>query len=407
MKNRLNKKKIVLISILTPVTALLLAFIILCVTTMSMYSPTFLRRVLSRWDSSVTDYKLFPERLITKGEQPYSYTKNIDSSLGSLAVRYSNNQKTLNTFVDSTDTTSFIIVKNDEVVYERYANGYNENSVNTSFSMAKSVVSLLIGKAIENGYIQSVHEPIENYITEFKGKEIGKTTIEDLLLMRSNISYSENGFLWFGDDTLTYFHSDLRELALTHTKLTDEYHGNFHYNNYHPLLLGIILERSTESTVSGFLEREIWQKIGAEYDATWSIDSLKSGFEKMESGINFRAIDFVKIGSMVLHDGLWNGTRVISTDWLKTSTLCEFPINADEYNGTFLAGKNIGYKYMWYSTPSPQAGYDIFAWGKSDQILYISPANNTVIFRTGKTDGGVSNWVESIQNIISATSQNN
>lgn len=407
MKNKANKKNIILISILTPVIALLLAFIILCVTTMSMYSPTFLRRVLTHWDSSVNDYKLFPERLVTKSEQPYSYVKNIDSSLDGLTVRYSNKQKTLNEFVDSTDTTSFIIVKNDEVVYERYANGYNENSVNTSFSMAKSVVSLLIGKAIENGYIQSVQEPIENYITEFKGKAIGKTTIEELLLMRSDISYRENGFLWFGDDTLTYFYSELRELALTHTKLTDEYHGNFHYNNYHPLLLGIILERSTESTVSGFFEREIWQKIGAEHDASWSMDSLKSGFEKMESGINFRAMDFVKIGSMVLHDGFWNGAQVINTDWLKNSTLCEFPLNADEYNGSFLAGKNIGYKYMWYSTPSPQSGYDIFAWGKSDQILYISPANDTVILRTGKTDGGVSNWVEAIQNIVSATAESN
>ncbi|MDE7297125.1 MAG: beta-lactamase family protein, partial [Clostridia bacterium] len=246
MKNKLSKKKIILISILTPVTALLLAFIILCFTTIGMYSPTFLRRVLTHWDSSVTDYKLFPERLIIKSDQPYTYTKNIDSSLDNLAVRYSNKQKTLSEFVDGTDTTSFIIVKNDEVVYERYANGYDKNSVNTSFSMAKSVVSLLIGKAIENGFIKSVHEPIENYITEFKGKEIGKTTIEELLLMRSDISYSENGFLWFGDDTLTYFHSDLRELALTHTKLTNKYHGNFHYNNYHPLLLGIILERSTE-----------------------------------------------------------------------------------------------------------------------------------------------------------------
>ncbi len=389
-----------LISIITPVFALLLAFLILSVTTMCMYSPTFLGRVLTHYDSKVSDYKIFPERIIEKSEKPYNYEKDINSDLSNIIVEYSNKQKSLADFVNNTDTTSFIIVKNDKILYEQYANGYSENSINTSFSMAKSVVSLLIGKAIEKGNIKSVTEPIANYIPEFENKAIGQTTIEDLLLMRSKIVYDEDKFLWFGDDTLTYWYDDLRELALSHTNLTDEHIGRFHYNNYHPLLLGIILERSTGQSVSRFFEREIWQKIGAEYDTSWSLDSKKTGFEKMESGINFHAVDFLKIGSMVLHNGNFNGTQIINGEWLKNSTLCDFPINTAEYENSFLSGKNIGYKYMWYSTPSAHSGYDIIAWGKSDQILYISPAKNIVILRTGKTDGGVSNWVETIKNIV-------
>lgn len=400
MKNTLSKKKKILISIITSVSALLLAFLVLCVTTMCIYSPTFLGRVLTHWDSKVSDYKIFPERIIEKSEKPYNYEKNVNTDLSNIIVEYSNKKKSLAEFVKNTDTTSFIIVKNDKIVYEQYANGYNENSINTSFSMAKSVVSLLVGKAIENGNIKSVSEPIANYIPEFENKAIGQTTIEDLLRMRSKIVYNEDKFLWFGDDTLIYWYDNLRELALSHTNVTDEYNGNFHYNNYHPLLLGLILERSTGQSVSQFFEREMWQKIGAEYDASWSLDSKKSGFEKMESGINFHAVDFLKIGSMVLHNGYFNGTQIINDEWLKSSTLCDFPINTAEYENTFLSGKNIGYKYMWYSTPSAQSGYDIIAWGKSDQILYISPVNNIVILRTGKTDGGVSNWVETIKNIV-------
>lgn len=219
--------------------------------------------------------------------------------------------------------------------------------------------------------------------------------------MRSDIAYDEHKFLWFGDDSLTYWHPDLRELALNHTKLTDRYEGKFHYNNYHPLLLGIILERSTGVSVSQFFEREIWQKIGAEYQASWSLDGKDSGFEKMESGINFRAIDFIKIGSMVLHGGNWNGTQVIGSDWLERSTLCPFPLDAVDYEDSFLAEKNIGYRYMWYCTPAAQSGYDLIAWGKSDQILYISPSTNTVILRTGKTDGGVYDWVGILKNLTS------
>ena len=403
MKNKLSRKNKILIGVLTPVTAFLLAFLILCIVTMCMYSPTFLGRVLTHWDSSDTDYRIFPERVIEKSAQPYSYARNINSSLESVKVNYSNKQKNLSEFVKSTDTTSFVIIKNDELVYEQYANGYNQNSTITSFSMAKSIVSLLIGKAIENGHIQSVREPIANYIPEFENAEIGRTTIEDLLLMRSDIVYNEDKFLWFGDDSLTYWHDNLRQLALTHTELTHEYNGNFHYNNYHPLLLGIILERCTGVSVSKFFEREIWQKIGAEYNASWSLDSEKSGFEKMESGINFRAVDFIKIGSMLLHRGNWNGMQIIDSDWLELSTVCKFPLNTGEYENSFLAGKNTGYKYMWYCTPSEQSGYDIIAWGKSDQILYVSPANNTVILRTGKTDGGVSNWVATLKKLISDT----
>ncbi len=398
MKGKLTKRKKIVIGIVTPVGVLLAAFLILCIVTMSLYSPTYLGRVLTHWDSSVSDYEFFPERVIEKSDNPYSYRKNINSSLDGITVSYSNKQKPLSEFVKSSDTMSFLIVKNDEIIYEKYENGYREDSINTSFSMAKSVVSLLIGKAVESGQIKSVMQPISDYIGEFKDKEIGKTTIEELLLMRSGIDYDEHKFLWFGDDSLTYWHPDLRKLALSHTDVSAEESGVFHYNNYHPLLLGIILERSTGCTVSEYFGREIWRKIGAEYNASWSLDSEKSGFEKMESGINFRAVDFIKIGSMVLHNGYWNGTQVISESWLRASTLCA--LNENEYEDSFLSGKNTGYQYMWYCTPSPESGYDIIAWGKSDQILYISPANNTVVLRTGKTDGGVSDWIAAIKQII-------
>ncbi|MDE6105256.1 MAG: beta-lactamase family protein [Clostridia bacterium] len=405
MAKKLTKTKKIIIAVVTPIAALLTAFMILCFVTMGMYSPTYLGRVLTRWDSRVTDYKFFPERIIEKSASPYAYEKDINSNLSGFTVNYKSGKRNksyaLSSFVEKTDTTSLIIVKDDKIVYEQYANGYTENSVNTSFSMSKSVVSLLVGKAVEEGYIKSVTQPISDYIKEFEDKPIGKVTIEDLLLMRSPIKYDEEKPLWFGDDTLTYFYDDLRALALKHTKLTDEYGGRFHYNNYHPLLLGIILERSTGVSVSKYFERTIWQPIGCEADASWSLDGKKSAFEKMESGINFRALDFIKIGSMVLHGGVWNGTRIIGEDWLNASTVCNFPINAEEYGGTFLEGKNVGYRYMWYSTPNG-GKLDIFAWGKSDQLLYICPSQNAVILRTGKSDGKVSNWIDIMQALCAA-----
>ncbi len=385
-----------MISIIFSIASLLIVFLI---ASSIITSPIFVFRLLTHSDSSIKDYAFFPSRIIAKGENPYNYALSLDCGVLGLEIEYETiageaKAELLPDFINSTESTSFIIVRNDEIIYEEYANGYQRDSINTSFSMAKSVVSLLVGKAIEDGYIRSLDQSIAEYITEFRGSAMGDITIEDLLLMRSNIAYEEAGFAWFRDDAYTYWMPDLRRLALTHATLTDRYEGRMHYNNYHPLLLGIILERSTGISVSDYFEKSIWQKIGAEYDASWSLDSEKSQFEKMESGINFRSIEFIKIGSMLLHDGYWNGERIINREWLRESIFANFPIDENEYIGTFLEDKNIGYQYMWYSRESQTGDLDYMALGKYDQILYVSPSNNTVILRTGFSSGSVSDWPE-------------
>jgi CubicO group peptidase (beta-lactamase class C family) len=94
----------------------------------------------------------------------------------------------------------------------------------------------------------------------------------------------------------------------------------FHYNNYNPLLRGMILERTTHKHVSQYLEEKIWKPLGMEAPASWSLDSDTSGFEKNGSGINARAIDFAKIGRLFLNNGNWNGIQIISEKWVNEST---------------------------------------------------------------------------------------
>lgn len=386
-----------------------LGSILLIVVSSIMYSPEYVFRTIINGNSDVMDYKVFPKRVIQKSSQPYHYEAAIDDSLPSMTINYTNNGKRqsmpLQTLLKETDTMSFIVVQNDKVVMEEYFNGFTKYDVNTSFSMAKSIDSLMIGIAIEKGYINSEKQSIADYITEFKGTKMADITIEDLLLMRSNIRYEE-GKIWFGDDAKTYYMPNLRNLALSLTDLTDNYQGKFHYNNYHPLLLGLILERSTGKRVAEFFEQEVWNKIGAENDASWSLDNEKTGFEKMESGINFKPIDFVKIGSMLLHDGSWNGQSIVNENWIEQSTRSEFPLDPDEYKGSFLENKNIGYKFMWYSTPNDKGSLDYFAWGKYGQFLYMSPEHNTVILRTGQSMGRVDNWSEVFKQISGKADKN-
>jgi len=381
-------------AVIIPISIITLAIAFIIISSI-LLSPTFVFRILTRWDASVEDYRFFPAATISASTQPHVYEYNLDPALEHLPITYRTAMgqeitTNLADFVVSTNSSSFIIVHNDIVIYEQYANGSDRYSTNTSFSAAKSLVSLLIGRAIDDGYIDSHHQSIADFIHEFRDTDMEQVTIRDLLLMRSGIYYEETGFLWFRHDAYTYWMPDLRQLALDHRRLTDRHDGRFHYNNYNPLLLGIILERSTGQSVSEYFEQAFWQPIGANYDASWSLDSERTRFEKMESGFNFRSIDFIRMGSMLLNDGHWNGQQIISPEWIQMSTVLDFPINPNEYVGTFLESQNIGYGYMWYSKPSAAGGLDFFALGRFGQILYVSPANHIVILRTGSTSGDTS-----------------
>ncbi len=370
--------------------AVLGAFVLLAAVSCVVYTPEYVYRCIVNGESKTTDYLFFPERLIVKSSNPYRYEYRFDDTIGALDVQYTTNgqlrSQALDVLAESTQTTSLIVIHDDRVVYEKYYNGHGADSINTSFSTVKSLVSLMVGMAIDDGFIRSEGQPISDYIPKLDGTEFADITIKDLLMMRSKIAYNQGGLwtLWFGDGARTYYYPDLRELALERMRVDPSYAGQFHYNNYHPLLLGIILERSTGMSVSEYFQTRIWEKVGAENQASWSLDSVESGFEKMESGLNFRAIDFAKIGSMLLHRGVWNGQTLVSEEWLDRSIIAPEPL--DE-------GGGFGYRYMWYSVENEKGGHDYFASGAHGQYLYVSPENNAVIVRTGTGEKGIDTWI--------------
>lgn len=392
-----NRKRVIFVSFGSLIGLLLMVIAISAM----IYSPDYMYRVLINGESKVTDYQFFPERLIQRSTDPYDYQYEIDKNMGKLACIYTDldgeqHTEPLLSILKNNDTTSIIVIQDDTVQYEKYLNGYSKDSVQTSFSSVKSVVSLLVGAAIEDGYIESVDQHISDFIPEFKNTDFESITIKNLLMMRSNIKYVE-GLAWFTDDAKTYYMPDLRNLALHHITIDRDYSGQFHYNNYHPLLLGIVLERSTGQSVSDYFYKKIWNKIGAEHDASWSLDSAETGFEKMESGLNFRSLDYAKIGSMLLHRGTWNGQSIINDAWINESAFAGKPLGSDD--NKFLSNKNIGYQYMWYSVKNDKGGQDFFAAGKYGQYLYISPENNVVIVRTGVDTGSVEWWPEVLKQV--------
>ena len=222
--------------------------------------------------------------------------------------------------------------------------------------------------------------------------------------MSSGLRYVEEGTP-FSDDTKTYYDPNLRALALSSTVIEQEPGKTFHYNNYNYLLLGIILERATGAPVAKYMEEKLWKPLGMEAPASWSLDTEASGFEKMESGINARAIDFAKFGWLYLNNGStnnWNGQQqLISQKWIKESTTSA--------NST--TDPSIEYQYGWwiYSSSSQNsdnngdgAGAGIHnyfaARGNLGQFIYIVPEKKMVIVRHGYDFGNV-DWINLFENI--------
>lgn len=138
--------------------------------------------------------------------------------------------------------------------------------------MAKSVTSILIGCALEDGYIKSIDEPIINYIPELNNEDVGKVTIKDLLNMRSGIKFNESYVNPFGDAATFYYGTNLRK-AVYRRELAEKPGSGFSYSSGDTQILGLVLERALKGkTVTAYLEEKLWKPLGMEYDATWSLD---------------------------------------------------------------------------------------------------------------------------------------
>jgi CubicO group peptidase (beta-lactamase class C family) len=211
--------------------------------------------------------------------------------------------------------------------------------------------------------------------------------------MASGLDYQENRWaLLNGDDPLTTYYPDQRQAALEFTEIIDPPGKYFSYNKYHPQLLGLILERSTGMSVSEYMQEVIWDPLGMEFGGSMSIDSEESDFEKMEAGINARAIDFAKFGRLFLENGEWNGVQVIPQEWVADSTrpdrsLPDAAYYPDEFGQMIFDALDGYYKYMWYGFMRTGNGPDFTAAGDRGQYIYLSPSKNLIIVRNATAYG--------------------
>ncbi len=402
---RFSLKKLLTLSFFV-IGLVALFLIVLFIALSRAESPTYAWRILRYGQSDTEDYKIFPARPIATGPTVSAIPYGEQISLHEVAYLYNGTPRTetLADLLKRTDTKAFLIIQNDQLIAETYLNS-SRDSINTSFSSAKAVNSALIGAALTDGYIGSVDDSVIKYIPEIAGRGLDALTIRDLLLMNSGIRYVEGNelpfyYAPFADDALTYYAADMRKTALS-VRAGDTPIGRaFHYNNYHPLLEGVILERATGMPVAEYLQERFWQPMGAEFSASWSLDSEASGFEKMESGINARAVDFARFGLIFLHNGFWNGKQILPESWVRESTeplrpdprIWETMTDWPDYNGY--------YKYHWWGINNADGSYDFYAHGHYDQLVYVAPRKNAVIVRLGNAPDEQLKWPLVLHNIV-------
>jgi CubicO group peptidase (beta-lactamase class C family) len=330
-------------------------------------------------EADVGDQYRFPARTIPAGEnaRPLPAGVEIDPPAPPSGA---DDDRAFDEFLRENGTLAFLVVDEDRLVYERYFGGADRQARQTSFSVAKSFVSTLVGIAIDEGSIGSVIDPLTKYLPELAERDprFEQIALRDLLTMSSGIRYEEQSLpLPWGDDVDTYYGTDLRDLALSATQIVRPPGQEWLYNNYHPLLLGLVLERATGMSVSDYMATKLWQPLGAEADATWNLDSGVSGFEKMESGLNATPVDFARFGQLFLHEGQWNGTRIVSQDWVRVATAADTS-----------ADPAVHYQYFWWIDTERPGRF--FALGNFGQYIYVAPDAGTVIVRNGR-DWGVDN----------------
>jgi hypothetical protein len=330
-------------------------------------------------EADTGDWRRFPARPIEAGPQELRLRSCSESaSVLQRQVRTGEGRVRLADLVESTETTSFLVLRDRCLLVEDYSPGTSATAVQTSFSMAKSFLSTLVGIAVARGDIESLDDPLTTYVPELRVRDarFERITLRHLITMSSGLRYVEQGLPW-SDDALTYYSPDLRRTALSAE--VDQVPGRaWLYNNYNPLLMGLVLERATGERVADYMEEHLWQPMAAGEDASWSLDSNRSGFEKMESGINAVPRDYARFGYLFAHGGRVNGRAVVPEAWVREATAADAT-----------GDPNAGYQHWWWVDRARPGRF--YAKGNFGQFIYVDPKTDVVVVRTG-TDFGIPDW---------------
>lgn len=307
----------------------------------------------------------FPSRQITVGN-PQAWP--VSASFGSAKPLPDLLNKAI-----SYKTTALLLIKNDSLLYEQYFDGYDKDRVSNSFSMAKSFTALLIGKALKEGLIKNLDEPIGHYLADFKAAPYDKISIKHLLTMSSGLDFKESYGSLFGWPAKAYYGSDVNATVYNAPKLYEP-GATYEYKGGDTQLLGMILAEVVKPKKVSEYASELWQKIGAESNAYWSLDQ-ENGMEKVSCCYYATARDFARFGKLLVQKGKWLNEQLIDSNFIEESIK---PGN----NLTKAGNANTEYGFQWWLVN--YKGKSVwYARGIKGQYVFCLPSENIIMVRLG------------------------
>jgi CubicO group peptidase (beta-lactamase class C family) len=310
----------------------------------------------------INDLDLFHVREVKAGmPQPWPFSKEYNSKPMPDSLMAIN---------ERLQTVSFLVIKNDSLLYEWYAKDYSDTSHTNSFSMAKSIVGVLAGLAIKDGSIKSIDQKVSDFIPEYKEGNRSALTVRHLLQMSALLNWDEAYSSLFSVTTEAYYGTDLHKLLMKED-VRETPGTKFNYQSGATQLLAFVIEKATGKSLSAYASEKLWQPLGAEHGAFWSLDK-ENGSEKAYCCFYSNARDFARIGSLYLHQGNWKGNQLLDSSWVQQSVT---PTRLPAYE-TGLPDSSYG--FQWWVGPDY-----FYCRGILGQYIVVLPAEQLIIVRLG------------------------
>ena len=316
------------------------------------------------------DYKEFDNQAVAASNKPMPWPEH---------KNYNSVEATKNLKEAHKDWKSiaYVIIKNDSIWFEEYYDGFNEDSKTNSFSMAKSYVSGLMFKAIQDGYIKSLDQPVCDFLPAFCDGNAAKMTVGDLSSMASGTNWDEAYYSPLSITTRAYFDDDLAKV-MNGLKMEKEPGQAYKYASGDTQMLAMVIEKATGKKLYKYLEESFWKPLNSENETLWQVDSEDHDLVKAYCCIASNAKDFARYGKLFKDHGKWNGKQILDSTFVAKSITPRFSQSPE-------------YGYGWWL--KTQFGKDFFMMrGHLGQYVIVQPEDNVIIVRLGhqkSPDAGV------------------
>jgi CubicO group peptidase (beta-lactamase class C family) len=356
--------------------------------------PEAVWRILQHGTTTVWDHTEYLGREIAASPDPQPWGVLPPDEVEISAIDIEGESWYLEDALRQHDTLAFVVIEDGALAYEWYRDDHGPAVPSMLFSVSKSITSLLVGAAIDDGLVGSVTDPVTAYLPELADSGFDQLTIEDLLRMDSDLDYIE-GDNPFGIHVEFNYTADL-ESDILGLHLRDEPDQVFRYKSGDNALLGLLLDRVLDGTsVTSYLNTRLLNPMGSEHGGVWSTDDA-AGLERTWCCLALTARDLARFGQLILNEGSWGDEQLLSPAYLEASLTPAY--GADAWPADYENSLLTSYGYQWWLIGDEAA----VALGKDGQYLYVHPNNSIAIVRLGESQGGIG-WVDILHQIGTST----